>query len=95
VFYLQAVATLPTVQNDVAIENLLLDMVRDRLIAAGFEYLSTLIEERLRDTAPEWLRKGEMLERIDNYLRSGIAFAYLQTRLVPTADRESAIAPTR
>ena len=94
-FYLQAMATVPTVQNDVAIENFLLDALRERLIAAGFEYLSTLIEERLRETAPEWLRNGVVLERIDNYLRSGMAFAYLQTPLVPTPDLESAGAPTR
>jgi hypothetical protein len=83
VFYLQAMATLPIVQNGVAVENLLLDTLRERLIAAGFEYLSTLIEERVRDTAPEWLRSAAMLERIDNYLRSGVAFAYLQTPLAP------------
>jgi len=94
-FYLQAMATMPTVQNDVAVENFLLDALRERLIAVGFEYLSTLIEERLRDTAPEWLRNGAVLERIDNYLRSGMAFAYLQTPLVPTPDLESAGAPTR
>jgi len=86
VFYLQAVATLPIVQNDVAVENLLFDTLRDRLVAAGFDYLSTLIEERIRDTAPDWLRNAAILERIDNYLRSGVAFAYLQTALLqPTA----------
>jgi hypothetical protein len=37
----------------------------------------------VRDTAPEWLRSAAMLERIDNYLRSGVAFAYLQTALAP------------
>jgi 4-aminobutyrate aminotransferase-like enzyme len=94
VFYLQAMATLPTVQNDVAIEHLLLNTLRQRLIAAGFEYLSTLIEERVRDTAPDWMRSGVMLKRIDNYLRSGIAFAYLQTPLLAMPEGESAMAPT-
>ena len=94
VFYLQAMATLPTVQNDVAIENLLLDTIRERTMAAGFEYLSTLIEERLRDTGPVWLRNSLVLNRFDNYLRSGITFAYLQAPLVPVPDIESAAAPT-
>src|SRR5262249_14541430 len=73
VFYLQAMATMPMVQNEVELENLLLDTLRERLIAAGFEYLSTLIEERVRETAPAWLRNAAVLERIDNYLRSGVA----------------------
>ena len=93
VFYLQAMATLPMVQNDVAVENLLLDTLRDRALAAGFEYLSTLIEERLRDTAPDWLRRAVTLDRIDNYLRSGVTFAYLQTSLQPSHELEPATAP--
>src|SRR5262245_27255504 len=80
-FYLQATATLPTVQNDVELENLVLDALRDRAIAAGFEFLSTLIEERVRDTGPEWLRSSAILERIDDYLRSGMTFVYLQAPL--------------
>jgi len=82
-FYLQAMATLSTVQNSVALENYLLDSLRERAIAAGFEFLSTLIEDRLRDTGPEWLRGAMILERIDNYLRSGVRFAYLQASLQP------------
>ena len=93
VFYLQAMATLPMVQNDVAVENLLLDTLRDRMLAAGFEYLSTLIEERVRETAPGWLRRAVTLDRIDNYLRSGVTFAYLQTSLQPSPELEPAAAP--
>jgi hypothetical protein len=81
-FYLQALATLPTVQNADQLENYLLDALRERASAAGFEFLSTLIEERLRETGPEWLRSAVVLERIDNYLRSGLRFAYLQAPLV-------------
>src|SRR5437016_9789128 len=44
-FYLQAMATLPTIQNGVEMENCLLDALRTRAIAAGFKYLSTLIED--------------------------------------------------
>ena len=84
-FYLQAMATLPTVQNDVDLENHLLESLRARVIAAGFDFLSTLIEERLRDRGPAWLRSAAMLKRIDNYLRSGTCFVYLQAALQPIA----------
>jgi 4-aminobutyrate aminotransferase-like enzyme len=80
-FYLQAMATLPTVQNSAELENYLLEALRDRAIAAGFTFLSTLIEDRLRETGPEWLRNAVVLSRIDNYLRSGVRFAYLQAAL--------------
>ena len=79
--YLQATATLPTLQNDVELENLVLDALRERAIAAGFEFLSTLIEERVRETGPEWLRRSTILERIDDYLRSAMTFVYLQAAL--------------
>jgi 4-aminobutyrate aminotransferase-like enzyme len=80
-FYLQAMATLPTVQNYVELENCLLESLRERAIPAGFEYLSTLIEERLLDTGPAWFRTAAILERIENYLGSHITFAYLQAAL--------------
>src|SRR3989475_1514203 len=85
-FYLQALATLPTVQNAVELENHLLDLVRERAIAAGFDYLSTLIEDRLLETGPEWLRSAAILERVDNYLRSGTRYAYLQATLQPVVE---------
>jgi 4-aminobutyrate aminotransferase-like enzyme len=84
-FYLQAMATLPSVQNTAEIENHLLDVLRERAAAAGFAYLSTLIEDRLRETGPAWVRDAAVLERIDNYLRSGVRFAYLQAPLQPSA----------
>ena len=37
-FYLQAMATSPTVQNDVELENFMLDLLRTRAIQAGFEF---------------------------------------------------------
>src|SRR5438309_5936745 len=89
-FYLQALATLPTVQNGIELENALLDSLRDRAVAAGFEFLSTLIESRLRDTGPEWIKSAEVLERIDNYLQSGTAFVYVQAPLQRVAEAESA-----
>src|SRR5436309_534223 len=80
-FYLQAMAILPSVQNQIELQNHLLEALRGRAIAAGFEFLSALVEERLRETGPEWLQHAAILERIDNYLRSGIPFAYLQVQL--------------
>jgi 4-aminobutyrate aminotransferase-like enzyme len=80
-FYLQAMAISPTVQNQIELQNCLLDALRRRAMAAGFEFMSALIEERLPETGPEWLRQATILERIDNYLRSGIPFAYLQVPL--------------
>ena len=77
-FYLQAMATSPMVQNSVELENYLLDALRAHAIAAGFDFLSTLIEERLRDTGPAWLRSAPVLARIENYLGSGTCFVYLQ-----------------
>jgi hypothetical protein len=69
------------VQNDVELENYLLESLRTRAIAAGFEFLSTLIEERLRDTGPPWFRDAAVLGRVENYLHSGTSFAYLQVAL--------------
>jgi L-lysine 6-transaminase len=83
-FYLQATATLPTVQNDVELANAMFDALRDRLLAAGFEFMSTLIEEHVRETGPEWIRNAAVLERIENYLRSGVTFVYLQATLAKT-----------
>jgi 4-aminobutyrate aminotransferase-like enzyme len=79
--YLQAMATVPTVQNAAEVENHLLNALRDRAIAAGFEYLSTLIEDRILESGPEWLRGAAVLNRVENYLRSGVRFVYLQCAL--------------
>ena len=81
-------AVLPTLQNDVEIENHLLQLMRDRAVAARFEFISMLIEARLHETGPEWLRNATMLDRIDNYLGSGIPFAYLQVALGPAVAPE-------
>jgi hypothetical protein len=91
-FYLQAMATSPAVQNDIELENFMLDSLRTRAIDAGFEYLSTLIEERLRDTSPPWFRDAALLNRIENYLHSGTSFAYLQVALKQSNDRNAEFA---
>jgi len=85
-FYLHATATLPSVQNYAAIENRMLELVRVRALAAGFEYISALIEERVHQTGPPWLREAQVIQVVDNYLRSGVRFVYLQ--LVPEKRRE-------
>jgi 4-aminobutyrate aminotransferase-like enzyme len=84
-FFLQAMATSPTVQNDAALENLLLEAVSKSASEHGYLFLSTLIEERLLTTGPAWIASGTVLQRIDNYLRSGITFVYVQATLPSAA----------
>jgi 4-aminobutyrate aminotransferase-like enzyme len=80
-FYLQAMATLPSVKNHLEIESHLLDRIRERALAAGYTHLSTLIEERFHGAGPEWFCGAEAVQTFDNYLRSGTRFVYLQTPL--------------
>ena len=77
-FYLQALTVPPSAQNVVELENYVLDAVRERAAAAGFAYLSTLIEARAKDTGPGWLKDAAVIERVENYLGSGASFVYLQ-----------------
>jgi hypothetical protein len=65
-------------RNYLDVENRLLDIIRIRVLAAGFEYISALIEERVHQTGPLWLRQAQVVQAVDNYLRSGIRFVYLQ-----------------
>jgi hypothetical protein len=93
-FYLQAMATLPSVQNHIEIENHLLGIVRSRARAEAFEHLSALIEERIHESGPTWFREAPVLQTFDNYLRSGIRFVYVQADLAGAAAPEpSAAAP--
>ena len=41
----------------------------------------------MQSGGPEWLQSGSVLLTIDNYLRSGIRFVYVQSRI---ADGETA-----
>jgi len=77
-FYLQAVAVSPLLRNQAEIEGMVLDLVRERAHAAGFKSVSALIEARLRETGPRWMREAVVLEVVDDYLQSGIRFLYLQ-----------------
>jgi len=94
-FYLHAMATLPSIKNQAEIENHLLEELRGRARAAGFTHLSTLIEERVHETGPEWLRAAFVLRTVDNYLRSGVRFVYLHAALDPGAEAEPARAGER
>ncbi len=84
-FYLQAMATLPSVKNQREVENHLLGLMRERAAAQGFEHLSTLIEDSTRAAGPSWLAGGTVLKEIDNYLRSGVQFVYVRARISPRA----------
>ena len=83
-FYLQAMATLPSVQNAVAVENHLLDAGARRAPAAG---LRVPVDADRGARSPRRARRGcarrRVLQAVDNYLRSGIRFVYLQ----PASDR--------
>ena len=57
-----------------------------RALAAGFEYISALIEERIHETGPSWFHEAPIFQTIDNYLRSGIRFVYVQAALVPAPE---------
>ena len=80
-FYLQALVVPPSVQNAAELENFLLDTLRPRAVATGYEYISTLIESRVLETAPDWFKVAVTHETLDNYLGSGATFAYLQAPL--------------
>jgi hypothetical protein len=80
-FYLQAMATLPSVKNHLEIESLLLERLRARALASGYAYVSTLIEERFHGTGPDWFRDAQLIQTFPNYLRSGSSFVYLHASL--------------
>jgi len=80
-FFLQALATQPAVRNAAELENHLLESIRDRAVAEGFVFLSTLIESRVRQDGPPWLAAAPVLDRIENHLRSGIEFVYVQATI--------------
>jgi 4-aminobutyrate aminotransferase-like enzyme len=77
-FYLQAMAVSPTLRNQAEVEVMVLDLLRERVQRLGFATISALIEARLMETGPRWIRDAAVLEVVDDYLRSGIRFVYLQ-----------------
>ncbi|MFT3913136.1 MAG: aminotransferase class III-fold pyridoxal phosphate-dependent enzyme [Anaeromyxobacteraceae bacterium] len=80
--YLQAMALSPQLKNQAEVEGIVLDAFRARAEWGGFTALSTLIERRLRDTGPAWMREAQVLDTLENYMQSGIPFVYLRSSLV-------------
>ena len=80
-FYMQAMATLPSVANRSEVEGQLLEQLRDRAAARGFEYFSALVEDSVREHGPEWLRQAEVLHTAEDYLQSGQRFVYVQAAI--------------
>jgi len=80
-FYLQAMATLPWVKNHVELESLMLERLRERALAVGYAYFSTLIEERFHGAGPAWFRAAQIVQTFPNYLRSCMRFVYLNASL--------------
>lgn len=76
--YLQAVAVSPQLKNQAEVEALVLDAFRARAEWMGFTAISTLIEARVQETGPAWIREAAVLETTENYLQSGIKFVYLR-----------------
>jgi hypothetical protein len=87
-YYLQAMAVLPSLKNQEEIENHLLELLRARVAANGYQWLAGLIEERIVKSGPKWIR-GEPLRTVDNYLRSGLTFVYFAA---PVSDDATASA---
>ena len=79
-FYLQAMATLPTAQNASDLESLLLALLRERCGRGRVRVLSTLIEDRLRETGPAWFRDAAVLERIEKLSRGRLPVRVLSGR---------------
>jgi len=77
-FYLQAMAVSPQLRNQIEVEAMVLDALRARVERLGFSAISSVIEARLAETGPRWMRTATVLETIDNYLQSGIRFVYLR-----------------
>jgi 4-aminobutyrate aminotransferase / (S)-3-amino-2-methylpropionate transaminase len=84
-FYLLAMAIHPSVENAGEIEQGLLELLRERVVGQGYLRLSALVEERIRESGPAWLRSAEVLRIVENYLRSGLRFVYLQARVAEVA----------
>ncbi len=77
-FYLMAMSVHPSVENAAEVGQRLLELFRARAASQGYRWFSALIEETWRQTGPAWLRSAEPLRVVDNYLRSGLRFVYLQ-----------------
>jgi hypothetical protein len=75
----------PQLKNQDEVEGLMLDAFRARAEWAGFAALSMLIEARVVEAGPAWLRSASVVETADDYLRSGVRVVYLRARLAGSA----------
>jgi 4-aminobutyrate aminotransferase-like enzyme len=82
--YLQAMAVSPQLKNQAEVEGLTLDAFRARSEWLGYTGISTLIEARLTETGPAWLKSATVAEIVDNYLQSGVPFVYLKAPIGAT-----------
>jgi 4-aminobutyrate aminotransferase-like enzyme len=80
--YLQAMAVSPQLKNQAEVEGLVLDAFRGRAEWLGYAVLSTLIEARVVETGPAWLRSATVTDTVENYMQSGVPFVYLRSPLV-------------
>ncbi len=92
-FYLHAVAVHPSVRNAQEVGDFLLEELRARVIAQGYLHLSSLIEEHAWRDGPDWLRSGTVSHVVDNYLRSGQRFVYVQVTLATATAASTANGP--
>ncbi len=81
--YLQAMALDPRLKNQGEVEGLVLDAFRARAEWLGYAWLSTLIEQRVVDVGPAWLKAAPVAETYENYMQSGVKFVYVRSSLVP------------
>ena len=84
--YLQAMAVSPQLKNQGEVEGMILDAFRARAEWAGFAAISSLIEARVAETGPGWLRSAPVLGVADDYLNSGVRFVYLRARIGSAAE---------
>ena len=68
----------PSLKNQAEVETLVLDAFRARAEWMGFTAISTLIEARVLETGPAWLKAATVVETIEDYLRSGEKFVYVR-----------------
>ena len=80
--YLQAMAVAPLLKNQAEVEGLALDAFRARAEWLGYTWLSTLIEARMVEGGPAWMKAATVVETFDNYMQSGVKFVYLRSSLV-------------
>jgi 4-aminobutyrate aminotransferase-like enzyme len=76
--YLQAMAVSSQLKNQAEVEGMILDAIRARGEWAGFSALSSLIEARVVERGPAWIRSAAVLETVEDYLQSGVSFVYLR-----------------